>query len=162
MKAVIDLMPLADGADNAHTNLQHDRHFEGERGLMAAVLIDALGIFYKTQTARDHRRILEFREVYTWIYGVYGDSPFSFENVCGALGIDANALRDNLKRGRRMQRQRERYFKHIVAPPRSHERATRTEPKGGARLAASQAIEHASGRAVDRERRGREALKKTG
>ncbi|HUN60182.1 MAG TPA: hypothetical protein VMU41_18885 [Candidatus Binataceae bacterium] len=88
--------------------------FRGERALRVAVLLDALSIFYKTEAARDHRKRLEFSEVYTWIYGKYPDNPFSFENVCGAIGIDADALRESLKRGRRVAKQRERQFRHVA------------------------------------------------
>jgi hypothetical protein len=88
--------------------------FSGERSLMVAVLLDALSIFYKTEAARDHRKRLEFHEVYTWIYGKYADNPFSFDNICGAIGIDADALRQSLKRGRRVSKQRDRHFKHMA------------------------------------------------
>jgi len=86
----------------------------GERALRVAVLLDALSIFYKTAAARDHRKRLEFHEVYKWIYGTYPDNPFSFDNVCGAIGIDADALRASLRRGWRAEKQRERQFKHVV------------------------------------------------
>jgi hypothetical protein len=92
------------------------RDFRGEKALMIAVLLDALSIFYKTEGVRDHRKRLEFREVHSWIYAAGADGPFSFENVCGAIGIDAGALRESLKLGRRMPKQRERYFRHVVAP----------------------------------------------
>jgi hypothetical protein len=88
--------------------------FSGERALMVAVLLDALSIFYKTEAVRDHRKRLEFHEVYTWIYGKYADNPFSFDNICGAIGIDADALRESLRRGGRVAKQRERHFKHMV------------------------------------------------
>jgi hypothetical protein len=88
--------------------------FGGERALMVAVLLDALSIFYKTEDARDHRKRLEFHEVYTWIYGKGADGPFSFENVCGAIHVDADALRESLRRARRVPKQRERYLRHHV------------------------------------------------
>jgi hypothetical protein len=91
--------------------------YRGEKALMVAVLLDALSIFYKTEGVRDHRKRLEFREVHSWIYADGADGPFSFENVCGAIGINAGALRDCLKRGRRRPNQRERYFRHVVAAP---------------------------------------------
>jgi hypothetical protein len=90
------------------------RDSRGERALMVAVLLDALSIFYKTEAARDHRKRLEFHEVNIWIYGRYADNPFSFDNVCGAIGIDPEALRDSLRRGRRMAKQRERQFKRVA------------------------------------------------
>ena len=93
--------------------------FQGERALMVAVLLDALSIFYKTEGARDHRRRLEFNEVHSWIYGKSLDSPFSFDNVCGAIGVDADALRDAMRQGRRIAKQRERYFRHVVSSPRA-------------------------------------------
>jgi hypothetical protein len=99
---------------------QERTDFQGERALMVAVLLDALSIFYKTEGARDHRRRLEFNEVHSWIFGKGGvDSPFSFDNVCGAIGVDAEALRDAMRQGRRMAKQRERYFRHVVSSPRA-------------------------------------------
>ena len=91
--------------------------YRGERALMTAVLLDALSIFYKTHGIRDHRKRLEFREVHSWVFADGTDGPFSFENVCGAIGVDATALRDSLRRGQRMPKQRERYFRHVVAAP---------------------------------------------
>jgi hypothetical protein len=88
--------------------------FRGERALMVAVLLDALSIFYKTEAARDHRKRLEFHEVYTWIYARGADGPFSYENVCGVVGINADALRESLRRGRRVAKQHERHFRHVV------------------------------------------------
>jgi hypothetical protein len=90
------------------------RDFRSERALMVAVLLDALSIFYKLEAARDHRQRLEFREVYTWIYVRGGDGPFCYENVCAAVGINAEALRESLKRGRRVAKQRERHFRPVA------------------------------------------------
>jgi hypothetical protein len=104
--------------DESLARISHERSdFRGEKALMIAVLLDALSIFYKTEGVRDHRKRLEFREVHSWIHAEGADGPFSFENVCGAIGIDASALRDSLKRSRRMPKRRERYFRHVVATP---------------------------------------------
>ena len=109
-------MGVAEMTDERRVAAYEERtDFQGERALMVAVLLDALSIFYKNEGARDHRRLLEFNEVHAWIYGKSADSPFSFENVCGAIGVDAAALRDAIRRGRRMAKQRERYFRHVVS-----------------------------------------------
>lgn len=81
---------------------------------MLAVLLDALSIFYKTEAARDHRKRLEFHEVHTWIYGKYADCAFSFENVCGVIGINSDALRESLRRSRQAVKHQEHPFRHVI------------------------------------------------
>ena len=119
MKTGLGQLPSACAIDGIGADARHHQHFEGERALMAAVLLDALSIFYKTMNARGHRRLLEFREVRLWIYGAGKDGPFSFENVCAVIGVHPDALRDSLKRGGRKTRKNGRYFRRVVAAPRA-------------------------------------------
>jgi len=70
---------------------------EGERSLMAAVLIDALRI-YEKYTRRQKTRLKRFREVNEWFSEGESDWPFSFLNICKVLGLDPDTVHDTLKK----------------------------------------------------------------
>ena len=105
-----------------------------EKRLMLAVLQDAVATLLKhAGTARSRPRRL-VREAEQWINARNSDWPYSFENICGVLNLDAAALREGLLRviarparvvalpmGRRVVGER-----HRVSVPRSHHRATAT------------------------------------
>jgi hypothetical protein len=69
-----------------------------ERALVAAVLLDAVECFlrHREATTRRHRRLFEDAE--QWIFGTDGVAPFSFEDVCDFLSVDADCLRTALVR----------------------------------------------------------------
>jgi hypothetical protein len=82
-----------------------------ERRLRLAVLEEALSLFQKHIGATEGRPKFAFQEVLTWISSRDRSWPFAFENVCDALEIDPDYLRDGLARRRRS-------MLHSV-PPRS-------------------------------------------
>jgi hypothetical protein len=102
-----------------------------EKRLMLAVLQDAVTTLLKhagTERCGPRRRM---REAEQWIAARNSDWPFSFENICGVLNLDAAALREGLRRviarrapvvalpvGRRVVGER-----HRVSVPRSHHRS---------------------------------------
>ena len=107
-----------------------------ERKLMLAVLQDAVGTLLRhAGSERSGARRL-VREVEHWISVRNSDWPFSFENICAALNLDAAALRVRLRHmlragmparparlmalslGRRVSGRR-----HRVTAPRPHHRA---------------------------------------
>ena len=61
--------------------------------LMGGILADALRCFQRNFEARQRERKQEFREARFWLLHDRGDGPFSFEDVCDALGIDPRRLR---------------------------------------------------------------------
>ena len=66
-----------------------------EKMLMLAVLEDAI------ECIRKHARTpssLKFRDEVDWILEERDDWFFSFENICGILGLDANYIREGLLR----------------------------------------------------------------
>lgn len=65
-----------------------------EQRLMLAVLVDAVNIL-RSAGARKRRL---FAEASRWVVTRGDRYPFSFDNVCSALGIDAEALRRQLSR----------------------------------------------------------------
>jgi len=69
-----------------------------EKRLMLAVLEDAVVTLYKhagDDRARAQRLV---REVLQWIEARNQRWPFSFENICAALNLNASALRQRLRR----------------------------------------------------------------
>lgn len=67
-----------------------------EKRLMLAVLREAVMTFQRYVEVKNRRSSRLFREVEEWIDS--GDVlwPFAFENICAALGIDAEYLRRGL------------------------------------------------------------------
>lgn len=61
--------------------------------LMGGILADALRCFQRNFEASQRERKQEFREARFWLLHDRGDGPFSFEDVCDALGIDPRRLR---------------------------------------------------------------------
>lgn len=68
-----------------------------EQRLMLAVLEDAVYTILKHagSTSKRARRLV--REAQRWVGKSEPDWPFSYENVCAVLGIDAAALRQHLR-----------------------------------------------------------------
>ncbi|MBU6282164.1 hypothetical protein KGQ64_07980 [bacterium] len=72
----------------------------GERSLMLAVLEDGIRCFQEfSQDPRLRPRMLA-RQAETWIESRDTTWPFSFENVCSFLDLDAGRLRTTLLRSR--------------------------------------------------------------
>lgn len=72
----------------------------GEVALMQAVLEDAIGCFQK-QFVRKGRRVVRLaREAEEWFWADDLRWPFSFVNVCAALGLDPDYIRRGLKQWR--------------------------------------------------------------
>ena len=70
----------------------------GEIALMRAVLEDAVGCFQK-QAVTSGRRVQRLaREAEEWFFSDDHHWPFSFVNICAALGLDPEYIRLGLKR----------------------------------------------------------------
>ena len=79
-------------------------HLDPERVLMLAVLQDAVLCFQEHVVAQCKRKQSLHREAEEWISNTDRSYMFSFENVCEALGFDANYMRDGLLRWKRAAR----------------------------------------------------------
>lgn len=75
-----------------------------EKHLMVAVLADAVGAVQKNVTARDRRARLLFVEAMEWFQSDDTDWPFSFVNICHALGLEPGYLRSGMRRWCDLQR----------------------------------------------------------
>ena len=69
-----------------------------EQRLLVAILEDAIGCVLKYRDARDSHSRRIFRDAAQWVMEERGDRPFSFEHLCGVLGLDAGAVRRSLQR----------------------------------------------------------------
>lgn len=68
-----------------------------EQRLMIAVVQDAINCVEKYRFATDSRGRQLFDEVAQWLSAAETGWPYSFESICGALDLDANAVRQSLR-----------------------------------------------------------------
>jgi len=79
-----------------YANLRRKGAHEPERRLVIAVLQDAVDCFQKHLHARDRKARQLFVDAQEWIASEDRSWPFSFENVCDLLQINADYLRVGL------------------------------------------------------------------
>jgi hypothetical protein len=74
---------------------------DGERGLMLAVLSDAVVCYqlFHAASGRHERRL--FQEAQSWLMSEQTDAALSCTLACDALGIDTERLREALRQWRR-------------------------------------------------------------
>lgn len=78
-------------------NQDHRGYARGpERQLMSALLFDAVQNYLNFAFCDRSNPRSRFREAVDWVNKGGGDYVFSFENVCEALGLDAQFLRCGL------------------------------------------------------------------
>lgn len=94
-----------------------DATFQPEKRLMLAVLEDAVGTFQKHVTATNRRARRLFVEAEEWFGSDSTDWPYSFENVCVALGLEAEYLRRGLRRWQEAQVQQPEECAKVVRFP---------------------------------------------
>jgi len=88
-----------------------DSDFSPEKALMLAILEDAIRCFQEYfRTTRARPRMLS-RQAERWIRTRDWNWPFSFNNVCEALGIDPDCMRDVLLRMK---------YEHLMSEQRSN------------------------------------------
>ena len=104
MTTAFELMPCAPDAilpAQMSRGVRWNADTSGPRALMLAVLEDAVRCI---ENGRWQRRFSTRRlaaEAEAWVRCDRADWPFSFLNVCEALGIDVDAMRSRLLMGRR-------------------------------------------------------------
>jgi hypothetical protein len=69
---------------------------EPEQELMFAVLKDAICCFQKYASARDKMRTRLYLEARKWLMEEDNDWPFSFANICEAIGLSPQYVRAGL------------------------------------------------------------------
>jgi hypothetical protein len=92
---LVGLETLADGdfLPEQFFGTAEDHRWEGERGLMLAVLEEAVKDFQRLLFAKSPAGRMAFEEVEEW-FKARGDSewPFSFENICNTIGVNPDVV----------------------------------------------------------------------
>jgi hypothetical protein len=99
-----------------------------EELLMVAVLGNALASFQKHASATDANGRRQFAEDREWIYSSDRQWPFSFENVCDVLQIDAEWVRWKLRHWRQRHARRTRHGRPLTPSPPTTLHARRRHP----------------------------------
>jgi hypothetical protein len=68
-----------------------------EQRLMAAVLLDAIHCYRRHASSSDRTQRRLHRDAARWIGNRDTAWPYSFENVCSTLGLDASTIRRRLQ-----------------------------------------------------------------
>lgn len=86
----------------------HNKEIEPERRLMLAMLADAVRCYQAGIATGSGERARLFTEAKQWLFTEQRNTPFSFDDVCGALDIDPEYLRRGLRcwRARRLANQK--------------------------------------------------------
>jgi hypothetical protein len=80
-----------------------DAAFQPEKRLMLAVLEEAIATFQRHVLSDNSRSQRLVEEVEQWADGADADWPFSFENICDALDIEPEFLRNGMTRWKAQQ-----------------------------------------------------------
>ncbi len=83
-----------------------DAAFQPEKRLMLAVLEEAIATFQRHAVADTRRSQRLVEEVEEWLSGASDNWPFSFDNICDALGLDAEYLRAGMTRWKETERRK--------------------------------------------------------
>ena len=74
----------------------HNRAAAAEKRALAALLEEYIDCFQRYLKARDEGGKVLFQDAAEWIFKEDGEWEFSFENVCGQLGLNPISLREKL------------------------------------------------------------------
>jgi hypothetical protein len=85
--------------------LRQKAFVEGEKRLLAAILIDAVECYMKQYRATDRRGRHLFEEAEAWIFNDSRSEFLSFASVCEVLGIEPDYVRRGLLEWRRRKTQ---------------------------------------------------------
>ena len=67
-----------------------------EQRLMLAVLANAINILRDYRVSPSNRKLSSFNEAASWVFADGIEGPMSFDQVCDALGVNAESLRRRL------------------------------------------------------------------
>jgi hypothetical protein len=85
-----------------------DAAFQPEKRLMLAVLEEAIATFQRHAMLHTRRSERLVEEVEEWVSGASGEWPFSFDNICAALDLDAEYLRAGMNRWKEAEHRKAR------------------------------------------------------
>jgi hypothetical protein len=110
----IELSPEFVLPSQFYAGVRNDASLSAEKRLMLAVLGEALGDYQGGVDASDGPGERAFRDAEAWFESGEEDWPFSFVNICQALGIDADYVRSGLRRWRDAHRAAGRDAKPVI------------------------------------------------
>lgn len=87
--------------------IKAERSSQPEKRLMLAVMEDAISTFQKSAPGITRRQRRLLKETEDWIGSADSNWPFSFENICAALDIEAEYLRGGISRWKKVLQARE-------------------------------------------------------
>jgi hypothetical protein len=90
-------------------NLRRRTHFEPEKRLMLALLEDAINCYQDNWISRSGKKKRLFEDTEQWVLRTDGDWIFSFDNVCDALGLNPEYVRQGLLRWKERSQKARRY-----------------------------------------------------
>jgi hypothetical protein len=96
-------------------NLRRKTLLEPEKRLMLAILEDGIHSYQDNLNASHAKRKRDFDEAAAWIVDADSDWVFSFTNVCDALGLSPEYLRQGLLRWKERSDKAMRPSRHIDA-----------------------------------------------
>ena len=76
---------------------RRSEYLEPERALLLAILEDGIHCYRKFAGARNRAGRQQFREAEEWLMGGGNNWVFSFDNICGLLGLDPEYVRRGLR-----------------------------------------------------------------
>lgn len=100
----VELEPEAVLPSQFFSRIEIDASLQPEKRLMLAVLEDAVGTFQKYVFARERTAQRLFSDVEDWFASDDQEWPFSFGNICNALGLDLAYMRSGLRKWQERQR----------------------------------------------------------
>jgi len=103
-----------------------------EKRLMLAVLEEAVAAYQKLSCATTPLARREFLEAQSWIESDETRWPFSFRNICEALGLDGDSVREGLRAWRDRQRALPADLRARIRHPFRRTNGTRTRTRGRA------------------------------
>lgn len=77
-----------------------DASLQPEKRLMLAVLEDAVGTYQKYAFSKERNGERLFSEAEDWIESSEKEWPYSFANICDALGLEHEFMRSGLRKWR--------------------------------------------------------------
>jgi hypothetical protein len=90
-------------------NLRRRTHLEPEKRLMLALLEDAINCYQDNLISRSGKKKRLFEDTEQWVLRTDGDWIFSFDNVCDALGLNPEYVRQGLLRWKERSQKARRY-----------------------------------------------------
>src|SRR5262245_51080618 len=89
-----------------HSGVRNDSSICPEKRLMLAVLEEAVSDYQRNLVTSGDEARRAFRDAEEWFASEDTEWPFSFVNICSALGLEASYVRTGLTKWREKQRAR--------------------------------------------------------